>query len=74
MHISSRMPFWDLRYLVHPGATGWEQVCSGDSRNEIGQCERLERDLYYIEHASVMLDIYILLKTPGVLLRRRGAR
>lgn len=51
-----------------------EQVSSGNSRNPAGHCKRLEFDLYYIEHASIMLDIYILLKTPGVLLRRRGAR
>jgi len=74
VYISTRIPYWELRYQVRPGATGWEQVSSGDSRNPAGHCRRLEFDLYYIEHASIMLDIYILLKTPGVLMRRRGAR
>ena len=58
------------RHEVRAGLTGWWQI---DGRNEIESEEALRMDLFYIENWSLMLDLYILLKTIGVVVTRRGA-
>lgn len=57
------------RLAVRPGLTGWAQV---QGRNSISWPERIELDLWYIEHHSLLLDLRILFRTVGVLLRPRG--
>jgi lipopolysaccharide/colanic/teichoic acid biosynthesis glycosyltransferase len=54
------------RLAVLPGITGWSQV---HGRDEIGWPERIEQDLWYIEHWSLRLDSKILLRTVGQLFR-----
>ncbi len=50
-----------LRRLdVKPGITGWAQV---NGRNSIPWSARIELDIWYIDHYSLMLDIKILWKT-----------
>ena len=53
------------RHKVKPGITGWAQVCGwrGETDTEEKLLKRLEYDLYYIENWSIMLDLYILLRT-----------
>jgi lipopolysaccharide/colanic/teichoic acid biosynthesis glycosyltransferase len=48
------------RLAVEPGITGWSQV---NGREEITWPERIEQDLWYIEHWSLGLDARILLRT-----------
>ena len=48
------------RLAVEPGITGWSQV---NGREEIAWPERIEQDLWYIEHWSLALDAKILLRT-----------
>ena len=48
------------RLAVEPGITGWSQV---NGREEIGWPERIEQDLWYIEHWSLRLDLEILIRT-----------
>jgi lipopolysaccharide/colanic/teichoic acid biosynthesis glycosyltransferase len=48
------------RLAVKPGITGWSQV---NGREEITWPERIEQDLWYIEHWSLRLDAKILLRT-----------
>ena len=48
------------RLAVEPGITGWSQV---NGREEITWPERIEQDLWYIEHWSLGLDAKILLRT-----------
>jgi lipopolysaccharide/colanic/teichoic acid biosynthesis glycosyltransferase len=50
------------RLAVEPGITGWSQV---NGREEITWPERIEQDLWYIEHWSLRLDAKILLRTVG---------
>jgi lipopolysaccharide/colanic/teichoic acid biosynthesis glycosyltransferase len=52
------------RLAVEPGITGWSQV---NGREEIGWPERIEQDLWYIEHWSLVLDLRILMRTLGQL-------
>jgi lipopolysaccharide/colanic/teichoic acid biosynthesis glycosyltransferase len=48
------------RLAVEPGITGWSQV---NGREEVSWPERIEQDLWYIEHWSLLLDLKILLRT-----------
>ncbi|MGI8606084.1 MAG: sugar transferase [Gaiellaceae bacterium] len=57
----------DRRRLdVLPGITGWSQV---HGRDEVTWPERIEQDLWYIEHWSLWLDLKILAATTGELFR-----
>jgi len=57
------------RLSVKPGITGWAQV---NGRLAIYWPERIELDVWYVEHYSFRLDIKILIKTIAVVLLRRG--
>jgi lipopolysaccharide/colanic/teichoic acid biosynthesis glycosyltransferase len=50
------------RLAVEPGITGWSQV---NGREEITWPERIEQDLWYIQHWSLRLDAKILWRTVG---------
>jgi lipopolysaccharide/colanic/teichoic acid biosynthesis glycosyltransferase len=52
------------RLAVEPGITGWSQV---NGREEIGWPERIEQDLWYIDHWSLALDAKILVRTVAQL-------
>ena len=65
----------DEKYLedifsVRPGITGLWQV---SGRNEIPFTKRLKMDAWYSDKQSLLLDMQILLKTPYVVLTRKGA-
>jgi lipopolysaccharide/colanic/teichoic acid biosynthesis glycosyltransferase len=49
------------RLDVKPGITGWAQV---HGRAKLPWSERIELDLWYVEHRSPRLDLEILLRTP----------
>jgi lipopolysaccharide/colanic/teichoic acid biosynthesis glycosyltransferase len=53
------------RLEVKPGITGWAQV---HGRAKLPWDERIELDVWYVEHRSFWLDLKILAKTPGALL------
>ena len=53
-----RVPQYMLRHKVKSGLTGWAQVNGWRGNTSIEK--RIEYDLYYIEHWSVILDIKIL--------------
>jgi lipopolysaccharide/colanic/teichoic acid biosynthesis glycosyltransferase len=50
-----------LRLAVKPGITGWAQV---HGRAALPWAERIELDVWYVEHRSPFLDLKILAKTP----------
>jgi lipopolysaccharide/colanic/teichoic acid biosynthesis glycosyltransferase len=49
------------RLDVKPGLTGWAQV---QGRAALPWGERIELDVWYVEHRSPLLDLKILLRTP----------
>jgi lipopolysaccharide/colanic/teichoic acid biosynthesis glycosyltransferase len=53
------------RLAVKPGITGWAQV---HGRAALPWDERIELDVWYVEHRSPLLDLRILLRTPRALL------
>ena len=58
------------RFNVPQGMTGWWQV---NGRSEKPTLAKTRDDLYYIQNYSLWLDILILWKTIGAVLRRTGA-
>jgi lipopolysaccharide/colanic/teichoic acid biosynthesis glycosyltransferase len=58
------------RHQVRAGVTGWWQV---NGRSDVDADEALRLDLFYIENWSLSLDIFILLRTVGAVILRRGA-
>lgn len=67
-HFQRRIPFYRARLLVKPGITGWAQVNYGYASNLAETMMKLEYDLYYIKHRSLLLDVLILLRTPATML------
>lgn len=57
------------RLDMKPGLTGWAQV---NGRNSLTWPQRIELDVWYVEHWSLMLDIRIFFKTFKVLLGGEG--
>jgi len=57
------------RHDVLPGVTGWAQV---NGRNTPDWEERLEMDVWYVDHRSALLDVRILFRTVLAVLRRDG--
>jgi lipopolysaccharide/colanic/teichoic acid biosynthesis glycosyltransferase len=57
------------RHLVRPGVTGWAQI---NGRNLLSWQERLEHDVWYVEHRSLRLDIKIMALTFLRVVRRSG--
>ncbi|MFK4307402.1 exopolysaccharide biosynthesis polyprenyl glycosylphosphotransferase [Bacillus sp. RC242] len=65
------IPGFKKRLEVKPGLTGWAQVNGG---YEITPKEKLNLDVYYINHANLLLDFKIILKTIRVVITGEGAR
>lgn len=57
------------RHAVRPGITGWAQIMG---RNAVTWDKRLGYDVWYVDHQSLWLDLTILAKTVGMVLRREG--
>lgn len=65
------IPNFNDRLAVRPGITGWAQVNGG---YELTPNEKLEYDIYYIQHESTKLDFIVLLKTIKVIFNGHGFR
>jgi sugar transferase EpsL len=57
------------RHEVKPGITGWAQV---NGRNAITWEEKFAHDVWYVQHVSFWVDLWILAKTFKKLLTREG--
>jgi len=57
------------RLEVRPGITGWAQV---NGRASLPWPERIELDVWYVEHRSLRLDLRILARTVKLLVTGRG--
>lgn len=63
-------PWQRKRFAVPQGMTGWWQV---NGRSDKPMHLHTEDDLYYVQNYSLWMDLYILLKTPWVVMRGKGA-
>jgi Undecaprenyl-phosphate glucose phosphotransferase len=70
-----RIRLYARRHNVKPGITGWAQVNGyrGETDTVEKMARRVEHDLYYIDHWSVLLDIRVLLMTIFSLRSYRNA-
>jgi lipopolysaccharide/colanic/teichoic acid biosynthesis glycosyltransferase len=57
------------RLQIRPGITGWAQV---NGRASLPWSERIDLDLYYIEHRSFALDLRILRRTLAIVFGGSG--
>jgi exopolysaccharide biosynthesis polyprenyl glycosylphosphotransferase len=70
--LSLLLPFYRARHAVKPGITGWAQICYGYGSTNEDSHVKLEYDLYYVKHASPLLDLRIVLQTVPVMLLGKG--
>ena len=67
-----QIPFYRARLLVKPGLTGWAQINYGYVATIKETVVKLEYDLYYIKHRTLNMDMNIVLRTIGTVIRRTG--
>ena len=72
--LAHKVPFYEERHFVKPGVTGWAQVRYSYGASEKDAQEKLEYDLYYVKHHSLVLDLIVLLQTVEIVLFRIGSR
>ena len=68
-YVARYSPAQARRLLVKPGLTGWAQV---NGRNAINWKEKFQCDIWYVDHASFLLDLRILWMTLGCVVRGSG--
>ena len=72
--LEEQIPFYGLRHSVRPGITGWAQVKYQYGASVEEAKTKLEHDLFYIKHLSIMLDLAVMFETAKVMLSGRGAK
>jgi exopolysaccharide biosynthesis polyprenyl glycosylphosphotransferase len=70
--LSLILPFYRARHAVKPGITGWAQINYGYGSTNEDSHVKLEYDLYYVKHASLLVDIKIILQTIPTMLLGKG--
>ncbi len=72
--LEAEIPQFRLRLLVRPGITGWAQVHQGHVTQADEVRTKLEYDLFYIRHMSLILDLAIGWRTLRTVLTWHGAK
>lgn len=72
MELDEKIPFHRLRNAVKPGMAGWAVVNFGYIDDLESAKLRLQYDLYYVKHQSLVLDIIILFRTFGQVFLLKG--
>jgi undecaprenyl phosphate N,N'-diacetylbacillosamine 1-phosphate transferase len=62
-------PEQQRRHTVTPGITGWAQV---NGRNSIAWKDKFAFDVWYVDHLSFALDMKILMRTIGKVMKAEG--
>jgi putative colanic acid biosynthesis UDP-glucose lipid carrier transferase len=59
------------RHFVKPGVTGWAQIngCRGETKEVSQMEERIQKDIWYLENWSFMLDMEILIRTVAATIK-----
>ena len=70
--LEKEIPFYQERFLVKPGLTGWAQINYPYGATTKDALKKLQYDLYYIKNRSLILDITIILKTIKTVLTAVG--
>jgi exopolysaccharide biosynthesis polyprenyl glycosylphosphotransferase len=67
--IAASVPLFPQRHWVKPGLTGWAQINYPYGASIDDAREKLSYDLYYIKNASLLLDLHIVLRTAGAVMK-----
>jgi exopolysaccharide biosynthesis polyprenyl glycosylphosphotransferase len=70
--LRQEIPYYDVRYLVKPGITGWAQVMYDYGASVEDAYQKVAYDLYYIKNYSLLLDLAIALKTVRTIILGKG--
>jgi sugar transferase (PEP-CTERM system associated) len=72
--LKKEIPYYDQRFSVKPGITGWAQIKYRYGASMEDALEKLKYDLYYIKNLSPLFDLMIIFETVKVVLLGKGAR
>jgi len=72
--LTDAIPYYPERHLAKPGITGWAQLSYPYGASVEDAREKLQFDLYYLKHQSMLLDLLIILRTVEVVFTGHGAR
>lgn len=70
--LQEKIPFYRTRHIIRPGLTGWAQVRYHYGANDEDAMIKLQYDLYYIRHQSLLLDLNIIMRTIRQVLSMSG--
>ncbi|MFZ5559771.1 MAG: sugar transferase [Patescibacteria group bacterium] len=70
--LKAKIPFYQERYLIKPGLSGWAQIKYGYTSSLEDNFEKIQHDLFYVKNRSFILDLSIILKTINIILRGGG--
>lgn len=67
-----KIPYYSLRHFIKPGLTGWAQVNYPYAASVEESKDKLEYDLYYVYHKTILFDFRIILRTfKNIFLRKQ---
>lgn len=70
--LTEKIPFYRTRLIIRPGLSGWAQVRYHYGSSDEDALTKLEYDLYYIRHQSMLLDLNIIVRTIGKAIAFKG--
>ena len=72
--LKKTIPYYNERFSVKPGVTGWAQIKYAYGASEEDALEKLKYDLYYIKNMSLVMDLTVIFHTAKIVLLGRGSR
>ena len=72
--LAEQIPYYTLRHSIRPGITGWAQVKYQYSASVEETKAKLEFDIFYVKHLSMLLDLAILFETAKVMIYGHGSK
>jgi len=70
--LEKEIPYYQVRHIIKPGLTGWAQVNFRYGASVKDSIEKLQYELFYIKHRSIVLDLSIILRTIKIILIGSG--
>jgi exopolysaccharide biosynthesis polyprenyl glycosylphosphotransferase len=70
--MARKIPFYNLRFMVKPGLSGWAQVNIGYADTAESQVEKFRYELFYLQNMSFLLDLIIIVKTIQMIIKGEG--
>jgi sugar transferase (PEP-CTERM system associated) len=72
--LKKKVPYYNERFSVKPGVTGWAQVMYPYGATEEDALQKLKYDLYYVKNMSLLMDLVVIFHTVKIVLLGRGSR